>query len=492
MGYFDQRTGTWNEGMPPGMESLDLATEYARPLNVAFNEAYSTPYSNYLDPNIAVPRQTMSQFFRQDQPEQPAQQQEFIPPTSDAERQQQAYDYRMSQPKTANYVRNNTTGAVQDLPSYQPQQQASPTGQVSGAQATGDMVNNLISLGQRQNIPRDQLSAMVQYQASAQPGSPSAEDLYRQSFQYGTPIKDLIAAHSAVGSGSAAREKERLDLEAKRSTISHTNAQTDKLQRDAMHSERTRTMSPEARLAYEFKNGLIDQGTYETAIAGTPGGREAAKKVVAKEKATAKGVVDQEKRAVDYKTQTGRLDEMLGEIDKLLDPAGRAKDELKAYAGPYDQFTPVVFPTAARGQSALETLRNKLTIRNLSEAKKEADQSFGAMAVKEWPRFENMHAYLDPSTNDKVLAENLREYRVKLQKARNDIDAAYQAKSTGGSDAPMTPAVQAQDAQAAPAAVDRGAVVMQGGVQYPVVSRNPDGSVIIRDPRTGKTGVWRP
>lgn len=424
MGYFDQRTGTWNEGMPPGMESLNLATDYP------------------------APQQTMGQFFQQNQPEQPPQQQEFVPPTSDAERQQQAYDYRMSQPKTANYVRNNTTGAVQDLPPYQPQ--ARPTGQVSGAQATGDMVNNLISLGQRQNIPRDQLAAMVQYQASAQPGSPSAEDLYRQSFQYGTPIKDLIAAHSAIGSGSAAREKERLDLDAKRSTISHTNAQTDKLQRDAMHSERTRTMSPEARLAYELKNGLIDQSTYDTAMAGTQGGKAAAAKAVATEKATAKGVVDQEKRAVDYKTQTGRLDEMLGEIDKLLDPAGRAKNELKAYAGPYDQLTPVVFPTAARGQSALETLRNKLTIRNLSEAKKEADQSFGAMAVKEWPRFENMHAYLDPSTNDKVLAENLRDYRVKLQKARNDIDAAYQAKSAGGSAAPVAPAAAASAPDATP------------------------------------------
>ena len=442
MGYFDQRTGTWNEGVPPGMESLDLATEYARPLNIAFNEAYSTPYSNYPDPNLAVPQQTMSQFVEQSRQKQPAQQQEFVPPTSDAERQQQAYDYRMSQPKTANYVRNNTTGAVQDLPSYQPQQQARPAGQVSGAQATGDMVNNLISLGQRQNIPRDQLAAMVQYQASAQPGSPSAEDLYRQSFQYGTPIKDLIAAHSAIGSGSAAREKERLDLDAKRSTISHTNAQTDKLQRDAMHSERTRTMSPEARLAYEFKNGLIDQGTYETAIAGTPGGREAAKKVVAKEKATVKSLADREKLDASYKSQMSKFDDMLADIDKLIDQKGKAKDELKSYAGPYDQLTPAIFPTASRGMSALEPLRNKYTMKNLAEAKKEAGQSFGAMAVKEWPRFENMDTYLSPDTNDKVLAENLQESRIKLNKVRNDVTAAYEAKIRGSA-APVAPAAAA-------------------------------------------------
>jgi hypothetical protein len=276
------------------------------------------------------------------------------------------------------------------------------------------------------------------------------------------------------------RMKEDLEFQKKR-------AELEKLQRDATHGKRTSTMSVEARLGYELKNGLIDQATYDTAMAGTQGGKAAAAKAIATEKATAKSVVAQEKAAVDYKTQTGRLDEMLGEIDKLIDEKGNAKDELKSYAGPFDQLTPVILPTASRGQSALETLRNKLTIKNLAEAKKEADQSFGAMAVKEWPRFENMHAYLDPSINDKVLGENLLEYRTKLIKAKNDITNAYQSKAGGTQSAAPT-----QAAQTAPAAVDRGAVVMQGGVQYPVVSRNPDGSAIIRDPRTGKTGVWRP
>lgn len=43
-----------------------------------------------------------------------------------------------------------------------------------------------------------------------------------------------------------------------------------------------------------------------------------------------------------------------------------------------------------------------------------------------------------------------------------------------------------------PVATDRGAVIEQNGVQYMVMSRNADGSAVIKDPKTGKTGVWRP
>ena len=107
-----------------------------------------------------------------------------------------------------NGFRNESTGAQYAIPSnpspvYQDQ---------SGAQSGGSSADNLINLGQRQNIPRDQLSAMIQYQASAQPGAPSAEDLYRQSFRFGIPIKDLIAAHSTMGAGDSARIEKDLKI----------------------------------------------------------------------------------------------------------------------------------------------------------------------------------------------------------------------------------------------------------------------------------------
>ena len=115
-----------------------------------------------------------------------------------------------------NGFRNESTGAQYAIPSnpspvYQDQR---------GAQSGGSSADNLINLGQRQNIPRDQLSAMIQYQASAQPGAPSAEDLYRQSFRFGIPIKDLIAAHSTMGAGDSARIEKDLKIAKARQELS--------------------------------------------------------------------------------------------------------------------------------------------------------------------------------------------------------------------------------------------------------------------------------
>lgn len=46
--------------------------------------------------------------------------------------------------------------------------------------------------------------------------------------------------------------------------------------------------------------------------------------------------------------------------------------------------------------------------------------------------------------------------------------------------------------QAAPSVSDQGAVINVGGQQMLVLSRNADGSIRIRDPRTGRTGTVRP
>jgi hypothetical protein len=440
MGYFDPRTGTWNEGMPPGMESLDLATEYARPLNIAFHEAYSTPYSNYPDPNIAVPKEaiplsqvneyrvsrgmnpiTQGQYdtpggvmggYANDSPQISTQplsnlvkpQQKFVPPTSDAERQQQAYDYRMSQPKTANYVRNNTTGAVQDLPSYQPQQ-SRPAGQVSGAQATGDMVNNLISLGQRQNIPRDQLAAMVQYQASAQPGSPSAEDLYRQSFQYGTPVKDLIAAHSAIGSGSAAREKDQLGLMKTRAEIANLTAKPTseydkkiaefRAQRDILGA-----MTPEERQKDAAKRAgivlkpgeIYNETTGQVSISPNS---TAGRKLQGEAIATRKGLTAVE----DQIDRVGMLAK-----DLLADK------NLERAVGWWDALTPVWLATSPQGKtdvrSSIENLQELLQTKGLTELRA-SGVAPGSITEKEWTKFSAMIANIDPRLSEDAFKKEL-------------------------------------------------------------------------------------
>ena len=400
MGYFDQRTGTWNEGMPPGMESLNLAREYARPLNVAYNDMFSAPMSDY-----PAPQQTMGQFFQQNQPEQPPQQQEFVPPTSDAERQQQAYDYRMSQPKTANYVRNNTTGAVQDLPSYQPQQQARPVGQVSGAQATGDMVNNLISLGQRQNIPRDQLAAMVQYQASAQPGSPSAEDLYRQSFQYGTPIKDLIAAHSAVGSGSAAREKDQLGLMKTRAEIANLTAKPTseydkkiaefRAQRDILGAMTPEERQKDAakRAGIVLKPGEIYNET--TGQVSVSPNSTAGRKLQGEAIATQKGLTAVE----DQIDRVGML------AKDLLDDKN-----LERAVGWWDALTPVWLATSPQGKtdvrSSIENLQELLQTKGLTELRA-SGVAPGSITEKEWSKFSAMIANIDPRLSEDAFKKEL-------------------------------------------------------------------------------------
>lgn len=123
MAYFDPKTLQWMEGNPPDMPNIDLRQEYARPLNVVLNDMYSTPVSDYPAPQKTI-KDLVNPVSVQQQPQAP----QFVPPANDEERFQQAYDFKMSQPATASYLRNNTTGAVQMLPSFvrQPAMQQQP------------------------------------------------------------------------------------------------------------------------------------------------------------------------------------------------------------------------------------------------------------------------------------------------------------------------------------------------------------------------------
>ena len=218
-------------------------------------------------------------------------------------------------------------------------------------------------------------------------------------------------------------------------------------------------MSEMAKIESDFKAGRINEDQRGMAIAATPGGKNQQKLTDA-----------QMKSRETLEKSLAKIDTDLAAIDKLIDPSGKSSEDLRSYAGPIDIQLPVLFQGASRGKSALEPLRARETMQNLADAKKTAGQSFGAMSVKEWPRFENMDQFLDPGLNDVTLGQNLNKFRADLLKSREILTSNLSKFDEGGA-APTAAAAPAAPAaaQGAPqiGAVSKGFVFLGGNPSNP-------------------------
>ena len=101
----------------------------------------------------------------------------------DQQRFEEAYQFKQQMPEGQSYLRNNTTGAVQTLPSGQRQ---------NAATAPSNAFNDLIRFGQVNSIDPATIGRLIKYQSSVQAGMPSAKDLYTASFKYNKPIGEML------------------------------------------------------------------------------------------------------------------------------------------------------------------------------------------------------------------------------------------------------------------------------------------------------------
>lgn len=195
--------------------------------------------------------------------------------------QQSSEAFRKQQ--IGNGLRNETTGAQYAL-------QSAPT---MVAPSGGSAAGNLLNFGKRNNIPQNDLMAMIQYQSSAGAGSPSAEDLFMESFRFGTPVKELISAYSTMGAGARNAEKENLGLMKTRAEIDNLRAKP--------------TSSNDAAMAKVLVDIRGDQ--LKAKIPGTPEYERVQKRDAGekKEQSAWSGSVKQADQMTDY------IDRVLGE-----------------------------------------------------------------------------------------------------------------------------------------------------------------------------------
>ncbi len=140
---------------------------------------------------------------------------------NDQQRFDEAYQFKQSMPEKQSYLRNNTTGAVQMLPSFvrQPAMQQQPQ-----EPSPKQIIDDLMYYAKGKSIPSDQLGKMIQYQATKAQGAPSAQDLYHEASGRGIPIETLISAYLTIGGANTAREKENLALQKQRAELAQLQA----------------------------------------------------------------------------------------------------------------------------------------------------------------------------------------------------------------------------------------------------------------------------
>ena len=338
-----------------------------------------------------------------------------------------------------NGFRNESTGAQYAIPSnpspvYQGQR---------GAQSGGSSADNLINLGQRQNIPRDQLSAMIQYQASAQPGAPSAEDLYRQSFRFGIPIKDLIAAHSTMGAGDSARIEKDLKIAKARQELSsgEIESQVKRAQLDQLTRGGQGIPKLEKGEVWNAEAGRVDAAPGSSRFITQQGKFAADKKALDAVVMKAQGAVDK--------------------VDEILGPGGTENpgDGFKSNFGGYNAYLTQYLPgEASDKRKKIDSLKSDLRAAGLEMMR--SGGSIGAMTEREWPIVEQMMAGISPVLSEMEAAFQLAKVKTKMQQirvsAQEDYDTSWRNTQFGAQGPAAGPTVGAtvkrdlspQDAQA--------------------------------------------
>ena len=418
----------------------------------------------------------------------------------DQQRFEEAYQFKQQMPEGQSYLRNNTTGAVRTLPSGQRQ---------TSAAAPSNAFNDLIRFGQVNSIDPATIGRLIKYQSSVQAGMPSAKDLYTASFKYNKPIGEMLDYYGAAAAGQSAREKDRLGIEKQRAELAQIGAKP-----VAVYGADGKT--PE----FVSPKDAIGRKPYTASIAGqgefTPEAlRTIAEQYLAGDRQAAQG----------YARNASAKMAIANEINKVAAEKGMSGADIAAVMADYQGMTAgsrvlggrTANIQLAAGEAAqmiplaLEASKNVARAGFLPFGKAQImfDDQTNDPALREFAAANNalVNTYARaispagvPTVHDKEHARQVlstahdqKSYEATVLQMKKEMDAALAAP--GKVREKMREGISGKtlaSSTSSPVATDRGAVIEQNGVQYMVMSRNADGSAVIKDPKTGKTGVWRP
>lgn len=126
-------------------------------------------------------------------------------------------------------------------------------------------------------------------------------------------------------------------------------------------------------------------------------------------------------------------------INKLYDPEKKTlKPEATSIFGRVDQYRgPLALgEKSADALTALNSLRDQLTMFNLADAKKRVGQSFGSMQVKEWDKFLQQLSSLDRSMSENEAKENLKYITDFISNKKEILSTALGGGSTPAASSP--------------------------------------------------------
>lgn len=348
---------------------------------------------------------------------------------NDQQRFDEAYQFKQAMPEKQSYLRNNTTGAVQELPSFVRPTQSAPT----------DPLRSLIDFGRMNQIDPDILTQLVQYQSSAQAGMPSAKDIYIDARRFNRPIDKELAIYNAAAQaqrGQLQAEKERLGIDKARAEI------------DQLRAKPTAEQGTWSTVESNGKTYLVNNKTGQIKPAEVGGTQLLGKKAsdTKKEEAIKAAIAGNEYALEGIGQIETRLAKILGVSEPDL-PVILGKDLTKASeaiapaAGPIQGRVPYVTTLspfkASDIRSNIENLQQLAQTYGL-EGMKARGVSPGSITVAEWPKFAARLANIDLNLSDNALASELqkiyaesKEKKLKLQSDIERIKANPPANQSG-------------------------------------------------------------
>ena len=187
-----------------------------------------------------------------------------------------------------------------------------------------------------------------------------------------------------------------------------------------------KNLTREARLKWEFDNGMIDQATYDQAMAANPGGKLAN----AKQEAATNAIT--------------HLDNVESNLLKLLDPkTGKLTEPATALFGSkMNQYrgSMTLGQDSVDAMTSLDALKDQVMLSNLQEAKSRVGQSFGSMQLKEWDKFTNQLRSLNRAMSEESAAANMADI-LKFIRDKKDVMRVALGEGVSAPKQPTAPPV---------------------------------------------------
>lgn len=254
-----------------------------------------------------------------------------------------------------------------------------------------------------------------------------------------------------VGAQQAARQKQeaaQLDMDIKRAELDYKKAQTSKLspggKPEGLNLTKDQQWNPVTQRAEAIPGSKLDvqqRGAFATDRGAYTGISDAAAATRAK------------------------VERILGD-----------KEGFAGNFGGWNAYASQFFPESANTRKSIESLKADLKRAGLEAMR--AGGGIGAMSQAEWPIVEAQIAAIDPSLSEDEARYQLQSIVARMatmeQRAKEKFETEWSDRLN------QSPAVQ-----------DRGSMIDVGGQSMLVVGRTPDGSIKIRDPKTGRTGTVR-